>query len=242
MNQIRTNIESGNIANARETYNLALQAVLGASPANPFVDDPEHGSYLAAGITNQIANDAKASFGKGLSRRRRKYYESAVDQLVNSLPATKEQYAGWRDQMQNKISMFQTYNSPEYSPWEPALSSISKHLSKLAFRLKESGFERGIAVNEAETKHAENQSIYEGEIDPALSARTENEGNEASRKQFSIQNVLKQTIEDMTHDLQALSKEGGLKGAFAELLLFGFSLMSLSNINISQDKGFSIGF
>lgn len=242
LKQIQTSIEAGDIDNARNTYNLALQAVLGASPADPFVEDKEHGSYLAAGIGQQIADAAKSSFGQGLSKRRRKYYESAVDQLVGSLPATKEQYAAWRDQMKNKIDMFQTYNSPEYSPWEPALSVISEELSDLMYQVKTSGMSADVAENTARQAHAENVAEFETAIDPTLAADVENQGRQFQKKQYVIGNILRSKLEDITTGLERIAKKGGLSGTFAELMLMSFSLMSLTQFNFSQKNGFSIGF
>lgn len=231
LNVVSNEIESGQIENSRGLMNLALDAILGSTPENPMVQDPEHGDYIAAGLKKQVAEDAFTNFGVGLSKRSRMRFKSAIEQLVGSIPATTEQYKLWRKRIQDRKSYFQEYNGSDYGGFagelDGALSILSEELGKLNKDVIESSKQRIVDENEAASATANNEAIYQGEFDPAGAAQAANEQNKASKNKFQIDKIIDGSYARILARLEDLASSDRFGHRGAEILLLALRVIPM---------------
>ena len=184
---------------------------------------------MEGSLRNQYGN----AFFKGTSRRR---WNRSIDNYVGNLPQTREQFKQWRERLENA----KEYRYGLEDHWDEA-RDVFKLLNDELFAIRKENTENKLVEEktglEAKIAHNENEEQYESALNPGERARAENEKWKRQANQEDFEGILTKHLDNLGKQLDEISKEGGLKGILAEVILF--FLNTRMGLGVS-DKGMNI--
>ena len=230
--QMKSGIEGQNIENAENMMKIIDQRVLGMTPNKEFETDKEFQAWKE-GVEGSLRFQYGNAFFKGTSRRR---WNRSIDNYVGNLPQTKEQFKQWKERLENA----KEYRYGLEDHWDEARDVFKLINDELIAIRRENTENKAIEEKtglEAKIAHNENEEQYELALNPGERAEAENSKWRRQTNQEDFEGVLTKHLNNLGKKLDELSKEGGLKGILAEIILFFLNTRMQLGIN---DNGINI--
>lgn len=230
--QMKSGIEGQNIENAENMMKIIDQRVLGMTPNKEFETDKEFQAWKE-GVEGSLRFQYGNAFFKGTSRRR---WNRSIDNYVGNLPQTKEQFKQWKERLENA----KEYRYGLEDHWNEARDVFKLINDELIAIRRENTENKAIEEKtglEAKIAHNENEEQYELALNPGERAEAENSKWRRQTNQEDFEGVLTKHLNNLGKKLDELSKEGGLKGILAEIILFFLNTRMGLGIN---DNGMNI--
>ena len=232
--QIKSGIEGQNIDNAENMMNIITQRVMGMTPKEGFKNEKEFQDWKA-NVSNALSGKYGEAFFKGSSLRR---WRRSIEDFIGGLPQSRAQFEEWNKRM-NEAKEYWSGSADHWAEAKDVFDKVNEALYALRKATTENKAVAGELQSEVEVQTETNELQYQEDLEPGQRARAQNEEWKRKAEGNDFQGILAGHLAKLGHELDDLSKEGGLKGFLAEVFLF--FLNSRFSVGTNGKGGISIG-
>lgn len=207
----------------------------------------------------QAIKNAESFAGKTLPKRMRQKFIDFQTQFWDSAVGKYNSY----DEFKKYVTSTRDYYTESQTMWSPfmnVLKEITEPIASMNEQIYKQSQKTQLAEGEAAEAAANTEESYQQALDGSLMGESQNEANELAKTTAQNNQVVQNTIHQITTGLEKASKKGGMEGALASIalvLISGLQLVANSNIHphISSSnsqatgprsqkssEGFSLGF
>lgn len=232
-NRIQNSILSlqGETSFSDAARNYAIQ-LLPNTPDSLFDDD---GNMVSDWRSNALGS-AKI-FAKNFPRKMQSKFLSEIEHFWNTAPTTKEAFKAWSDRVTSRRE-YGINSQYLYSEVNDLLLDVTKPYAEMMEKIyskKQDAEFAGYAADDAEAQKREEFALN---VDGTLAAETENAQNRASKGMANIQDQIRFTMNQIMHNLEKSSREGGIKGTMSQFMLI---MMTMQQMQMLPSAGSVIG-
>lgn len=197
-------------------------------------------SYIASGIVDAFKS-YKRDYSGMFSKKQWRHIQSLISKQVNSLPTTKDQFIGWRDQLASKVDYAVNSQSSYYERDFDELRKVLQPLISVNDEIRKLSLEyqkRSIEAGSSEASYS--KDYYDSLSGSAMAGLTvgiqsgQLVGLGLDNYIKSLNNKVESARKKVINDLTRLADNGNW---FAKLMLFKYSLTSTSLETYSPSFG-----
>lgn len=232
---LRSEIEGKNISNAENMMNVIQQRVLGMTPAEGFSTDAEFQDWKRA-TERKLRFQYGQAFFKGASRRR---WNRSIDDFIGGLPTSKEQFKEWKERLGDAKSYLYG-RKDHWSEIVDIFDEVNQAIFDLQNEITENSKVKEKTSLDVDLQTLDNELQYQEQIQPGLRAEGQNAVWRRQMEGEDFAGVLNKHLNKLGHRLDDISKNGGLKGFLAEVILL--ALTSKFNVGVDSKGNPSLSF
>lgn len=181
--------------------------------------------WRAASLAN-----ARRFAGGNLPKKLEGRFVSQMENYLNSAVGGAKSYEDFRKRVAQRKGYY-LESQTNYDEFDEVLKIISEPFAKASEQIYKLSQKREIAEDEAAIAGAHTETQYQNDLDGKLMAGAQNSENKVTKETNDSIAILRSSVNDIVEKLSAVSKQGGVAGTVASIML---PMIAVLQMNFAQ--------